>query len=153
MRPAIQSLRLAFDTLEAKSRCINFSPPDPVTTIRKINCEPDPANMDVDEYDQYELFHELQGLQPFWDKCQWMKDPLWIKLHSHIIGLPNTEEWLPSWFSSEELLDVHLPLGVSFHDPHGHSHSSSVLMFSLRAAGFPATVCLLRRNGHKLNKN
>ena len=59
-RAASQSLRLAFDTLEAKSKwCKNNSPTDPDTTVRKANCEPDPAYMDPDEYDQYELFQEL----------------------------------------------------------------------------------------------
>jgi hypothetical protein len=54
-------------------------------TILKINCEPDPSNMDVDEYDQFELFQELQGKQPYWDKCQWLKDPLFRKLTSDIL--------------------------------------------------------------------
>ena len=56
VRPAMASFRLAFDTLEAKARCNNFTPPDPVMTSRNLNCEQDPGFMDVDEYDQYELF-------------------------------------------------------------------------------------------------
>ena len=77
--------------------------------------------MDVDDYDQYELFQEIQGLQPYWDKCQWLKDPLFRRLTSDIVALPNTEDWVTTWFSSEELLEESLPLDVSFHDPVGHS--------------------------------
>ena len=80
--------------------------------------------MDPDEYDQYELFQELQGLQPYWDKCQWLKDPSWVKLHTQILDLRNTQEWSTRWFSPEEILDVQEPsqrLDVSFHDPQKHS--------------------------------
>ena len=58
LRAASQSLRLAFDTLEAKSKCKNYSPQDPVTTVFEANSRPDPAFMDPDDYDQYELFQE-----------------------------------------------------------------------------------------------
>ena len=76
VRPALASFRLAFDTLEAKARCKKNTPPDSVATLRNLNCEKDPDSLDVDEYDQYELFQEIQGQQPYWDKCQWLKDPL-----------------------------------------------------------------------------
>ena len=88
LRVAKPSLRLAFDTLEAQSKCKNYSPPKPVTTVVDASSQPDPAYMDPDDYDQSEFFQELQGLQPYYDKFQWLKDILWGNLHFQILDLP-----------------------------------------------------------------
>ena len=138
--------------MAAQSRCSNFSLPDSTTTIRKINCEPDPGNMDVDDYDQYELFQELQGKEAYWDKCQWLKDPLFRKLNSDLMALPNTEGWLQKWFSSEEILEASEPLYLSMILV-ATANSSRAVIFSLKAAGFPANVYILRRNEQQPKKN
>ena len=107
--------------------------------------------MDVDEYDQYELFQEIQGLQPYWDKCQWLKDPLFRRLTSDIVALPNTEDWVTTWFSSEELLEESLPLDVSFHDPvpqpilQALSHSPSRQLDSQRVFTYSGGTSSSRR--------
>ena len=121
VRPAPASFKLAFDTTAAKVMCSNFSPPDPATSIRKSNFQLDPGNMFATEYDQYEIFQELQEKEVYWDKCQWLKEPLFRKLRFDILNLPNTESWVPKWFTSDEIFEAADALPVSFHDPCGHS--------------------------------
>ena len=121
VRPAPASYKLAFDTSAAKIMCANFSPPDPATSIRKSNLQPDLRSMFVTEYDQYEVFQELQDKDVFWTKWQWLKEPLFRKLRFMLMNLPKTENWVPRWFTPDEIYEAADELPVSFHDPCGHS--------------------------------
>lgn len=79
--------------------------------------------MDPDEYDQSDLFQASQGLQPYYDKFQWLEDPLWVNLHRQIANLPDTQEWSTRWFSPTELFQITDPSqrkDVAFHDPQEH---------------------------------
>ena len=67
VRAAAASYKLAFDSTSARQMCANFSPLDPAASIRKSNIQQDLRSMFVTEYDQSEVFQELQDFHKSFD--------------------------------------------------------------------------------------
>ena len=121
-RPSRAAYSLAFDSIFAKQACGDYSPPNPVETIRKSNNKTDLRHMYMTEYDQSEIFDELVDRKPYWDKIQWVKDPMFGKLRSQVMGLPASAGYLQKWFTADEICNATDELQSGFHDPSGHHH-------------------------------
>ena len=120
VRASNAAYKLAFDSTSAKQMCANYTPPNPVESIRKSNNKTDLRHMFVTEYDQSEIFQDLKDKDVYWNKFQWVRDPLLGKLRSRVMDLPGTAWWTPRWFTPDEICDASEDLKVAFHDPSGH---------------------------------
>ena len=119
-RPSRAAVSLAFNSITARQICGNYVPLNPADKISKSNNKIPLSNLQSEDYDQSELFDSVQDKKPFWDRFQWLSDPIFAKLRSRVMELAASAGLSGRWFTPDEINRIADEPLFGFHDPSGH---------------------------------
>ena len=119
VKPCRAAIALAMNAIAARQVCGDYVPPNPVDMIRNSNNEIPLKDLQSDDFDQSEAFDSLRDKKPFFDRFQWLYDPIFDRLKLRVKELAASAGVPDRWFQYDNIPDEPQ---FGFHDPAEHHH-------------------------------